>query len=314
MDFISTLVQNLRVHELDVSKAFRYLITTNVAVGKLCLATSHARTLTKLFGLAYTTDTLSPVLGFAIYLADAKRKGEALDTTRAFTALSLFTLVSAPLSSLVQFLPFFFTAKSGLERIQTFLLNPSRKDYRTYSLPPKPLDIDLVGMLKKESGNLSEKEERISTEVAMEATELAIQQGTFRWKAEDEPVLKDINLTIQSSQLTIIIGPVSSGKTSLLQALLGEMPIADGSIFVSSTNIAFCGQSPWLKNASAQQNILGEDLFDKDWYEEVIHVCVLEQTLKALPNGDQTIVGSKGFTLSGGEKLRIVRLTFSRSP
>ena len=249
---------------------------------------------------------MSPVLGFAIYVAEAKRKGEVLNTARAFTALSLFTLVSAPLNIFIQTLPSIISAKACAQRIQTFLSNAPRKDYRTFSKHPSPGVEYSRSMVKNDPNSVKEREEVISANSTPLVTEISIRSGTFRWKAQDQPVLKNIDFNAQSSDLTIIIGPVSSGKTSFLCALLGEMPVVDGSVFVSNPEIAFCAQAPWLRNTTVQQNILGESLFDRDWYKEVIHVCVLDETLKTLPNGDRTVVGSKGLTLSGGEKLRIV--------
>jgi ATP-binding cassette subfamily C (CFTR/MRP) protein 1 len=90
---------------------------------------------------------------------------------------------------------------------------------------------------------------------------------------------------------------------------------------VSSTEVAFCDQTPWLVNGTVQKNILGYSNFDGLWYNSVIHACGLEEDISNLPLGDQSLIGSKGIMLSGGQKQRIVRdlfhlrvkkLTFSR--
>ena len=46
---------------------------------------------------------------------------------------------------------------------------------------------------------------------------------------------------------------------------------------------------------------------DRGWYETVIHACALESDIAELPQGDLTLVGSAGHSLSGGQKLRLVR-------
>ncbi len=47
---------------------------------------------------------------------------------------------------------------------------------------------------------------------------------------------------------------------------------------------------------------------DEVWYKKVIHVCDLEEDLDQMPDGDQTVIGSRGITLSGGQKHRIVSI------
>lgn len=83
--------------------------------------------------------------------------------------------------------------------------------------------------------------------------------GTFSWDSEevDNIVLKNINISIPASKLTIIVGPVGSGKTSLISAMLGEMIAVNGKVNWDSTNefIGYVPQAPWLMNLSVQDNI-----------------------------------------------------------
>ena len=103
---------------------------------------------------------------------------------------------------------------------------------------------------------------------------------------------------------------VGSGKSTLIQALLGETITHKGFMSVVSPNsMAFCAQTPWLINKSIQQNILGTSPFDGAWYGEVVRACALVEDLSGYPSGDRTLVGSKGMTLSGGQKQRIVGVT-----
>lgn len=100
---------------------------------------------------------------------------------------------------------------------------------------------------------------------------------------------------------------VGSGKSTLMQALLGETITHNGFLSVAlNDSIAFCAQTPWLVNKSFQQNILGTSVFDGPWYAEVLKACALLEDLRNYPAGDRTLVGSKGITLSGGQKQRIV--------
>jgi len=93
-------------------------------------------------------------------------------------------------------------------------------------------------------------------------------------------------------------------QSSLLHVILGELEIISGDISMRGS-VAYAPQEPWIFSTSIQANIIFGRPFDKAWYEEVIHVCALTHDLLDMPYGDQTLVGDKGITLSGGQKARI---------
>jgi ABC-type bacteriocin/lantibiotic exporter with double-glycine peptidase domain len=107
--------------------------------------------------------------------------------------------------------------------------------------------------------------------------------------------------------LTVILGPVGCGKSTILKAILGEATIFNGSVWVSTKELAYCDQSPWVSNGSVRENIVSGTHFDAAWYNTVIHACALQVDLLQLSDGDATNVGSKGISLSGGQKQRLVR-------
>jgi ABC-type bacteriocin/lantibiotic exporter with double-glycine peptidase domain len=86
---------------------------------------------------------------------------------------------------------------------------------------------------------------------------ISVRNGAFGWDKDAEPILRDINLTIERSSLTLLIGPVASGKSTLLKALLGETPSSKGFVYVSTLESAWCEQTPWL--------IVCGSLFPKDF-------------------------------------------------
>eukprot|EP01155_Anaeramoeba_flamelloides_P023514 Anaeramoba_flamelloidesa807701_5206.p1 GENE.a807701_5206~~a807701_5206.p1 ORF type:complete len:948 (-),score=243.47 a807701_5206:15-2858(-) len=102
----------------------------------------------------------------------------------------------------------------------------------------------------------------------------------------------------------MIVGPVGSGKSSLLYAILGELPRKEGSISVKGT-IAYCPQEAWIQNATLKENIVFFKEFDDNRYKKVISCCALDPDFKILPGGDQTEIGEKGVNLSGGQKARV---------
>jgi ABC-type multidrug transport system fused ATPase/permease subunit len=135
-----------------------------------------------------------------------------------------------------------------------------------------------------------------------------IRGGCFGWKKDsDLAIIKNIDLDLMQGELTLIIGPVASGKTTLLEAIVGEARIISGSVELTvPEEIAYCGQDAWLLNQSVKENILAFESYSKDFYEEVIEACQLEEDLRYFPKGDDSIIGSRGISLSGGQKQRVV--------
>ncbi|XP_022081586.1 ATP-binding cassette sub-family C member 9-like [Acanthaster planci] len=136
---------------------------------------------------------------------------------------------------------------------------------------------------------------------------IKISHGTYKWDEDSETkTLSDINVEIPEGKLTIVIGAVGSGKSSLLAAMLGEMTTSSGFVQVKDgTQIALAAQKPWLLNASLQNNILFSDELEVKRYKRVIDACSLKPDIDILPAGDQTEIGEKGINLSGGQKQRV---------
>ncbi len=112
-------------------------------------------------------------------------------------------------------------------------------------------------------------------------------------------------------ELTIIVGPVASGKTTLLKGLLGEARMFAGSIELTiPEEIAYCDQDAWLLNRTVKENIVAYEKYDEDMYYSVIRACQLEEDIALLPKHHDTQIGSKGVSLSGGQKQRVVSFRY----
>ncbi|KAL5489922.1 hypothetical protein ACEPAI_4754 [Sanghuangporus weigelae] len=124
---------------------------------------------------------------------------------------------------------------------------------------------------------------------------------------DDEEIpfaLTDLKLRIPHGQFVAIVGRVGSGKSSLLQSLVGEMRRVDGEV-VFGGSVAYVPQQPWIMNATLQENVLfGKDDDDMK-FEEVVQACSLQHDIDMLPNGVDTEIGEKGINLSGGQKARV---------
>ena len=117
--------------------------------------------------------------------------------------------------------------------------------------------------------------------------------------------LSDISISFQTGKLYCIIGIVGSGKSALLQALAGELPVSEGKVMRNYTTLSYAVQDPWIMDASVRENIVMGCPFDEDWYNEVVKACGLEADIAGFLFGDMTILGDRGVQCSGGQQARI---------
>ncbi|KAK3945768.1 ATP-dependent bile acid permease [Diplogelasinospora grovesii] len=230
----------------------------------------------------------------------------------AFTAISLFMLLRYPLDQLGDMIAHVQESKVSIDRIEEFLSEEETEKFE---------------QLGRE--NIDENGNRV----------IGFRDATFVWGskktvAKDGSMafrLLDLDVDFKIGKLNVITGPTGSGKTSMLMALLGEMTLIKGKVYLPggrsredvrpdpetglAETVAYVAQQAWLVNASIQDNILFSAPFDEKRYRDVIVACALERDLEILDNGDETLVGEKGITLSGGQKQRIslARAVYSNS-
>ncbi|KAJ4459390.1 Multidrug resistance-associated protein [Paratrimastix pyriformis] len=121
---------------------------------------------------------------------------------------------------------------------------------------------------------------------------------------EQPATLREISFDVPRGSLTMVVGPVGSGKSSLAAALIGEITRVSGDVVVGGT-LSYCAQQAWITNATVRENILFGLPFDEERYRRAVEVCALEPDFKIMAAGDQTAIGEKGVNLSGGQKQRI---------
>ncbi|XP_065917654.1 ATP-binding cassette sub-family C member 4-like [Dysidea avara] len=129
---------------------------------------------------------------------------------------------------------------------------------------------------------------------------------TASWTHDREKVvLKDINLRVdQSNKLLAVVGPVGSGKSSVLQCLLRELEALDGSVDIEGS-VSYASQDPWILSGTIKENILFGQDYDEAWYKRVVECCCLVKDIDEMPFGDETLIGERGVNLSGGQKARV---------
>ena len=299
-------VHNLRIRELQISKGFRRLL-----IGSLFFA--------------FTTPVIAPVLTFIVFSLLALRSDGkyTLDTSKAFTSLSLFALLADPLASLIMALTAFAGSVGSFDRIQNFLETAEHGDKRLQRYPSKldstqssqtseSSDESLPSAEKSSIVLLSDKNTPSFSNMIGDA--LSVQEGSFGWDAEKKPLISSIQTTIPRGKLTMIVGPVGCGKTTLLKAMLGEVPAISGKVNVFTNDCSYCDQSPFHMNGTIRDTVTAFSEFDDRWYNTVFEACALDEDLKQMHLGDQTRIGSKGIALSGGQsqRLALARAVYAR--
>ncbi len=112
--------------------------------------------------------------------------------------------------------------------------------------------------------------------------------------------LSRASLYAEKGHLVSIIGQVGSGKSSLLNSLLGNLRLCLGNVAVYGS-IAYCSQLPFIQNSTLKDNILYGQPFDEEKYYQTLEMCALLPDLEVLPAGDATEIGERGINLSGGK-------------
>lgn len=116
--------------------------------------------------------------------------------------------------------------------------------------------------------------------------------------------LSRINFSAQKGQLISIIGQVGSGKSSILNSLLGNLRLCLGNVAIYG-KVAYAAQLAFIQNSTLKDNILYGKPFDDEKYQKTLEMCALLPDLQVLPAGDLTEIGERGINLSGGQKARV---------
>lgn len=144
-------------------------------------------------------------------------------------------------------------------------------------------------------------------------TSLIIEDMSFHYPEAQENVIKSISLNARQGEIIGVTGAIASGKTTLGMSLLGLYPytgsicidgkeLRDYSDYERSQMIAYLGHNPQLLSDTICNNIT---LGGNEDISEVLHDVCLDEDLPAMPQGVDTMVGSSGIRLSGGQQARI---------
>ncbi|KAI4597228.1 hypothetical protein KJ359_004741 [Pestalotiopsis sp. 9143b] len=285
----SDIVEGLRRAEIEKSEVYRKLMCWNV-------------------GLSNAVMNLAPLATFAIYvIISLYWKDGSLLTAQTFTSIALINLLTTPVLMLIQLMPQLLQCISFFDRIQEYCNyadDNSAHGESNESSEHNGSSISLQSLARATPTQSVDPAKHV----------LAVENKSFAWEKSKPYFLKDISLRILPGTITVCVGVVGSGKTMLLESILGETISNLGRECDRTAPIAYCAQQPWLENTTIRNNIIGASHYDAQWYKTVQSACALDSDFRTLERGDKTTVGSKGLNLSGGQKQRIAlaRAVYSR--
>jgi len=152
-------------------------------------------------------------------------------------------------------------------------------------------------------------------------TSLQLKEASFNYPNTNEPVIYNINLSIQHNTSVGLVGPTGAGKTTLVDIILGLLTPQKGEFSVDGVkinennilnwqkNLGYVPQHIYLSDDTILNNIafgIPDEKIDRKTVEHVARISNLHDfIISELPNGYETIVGERGIRLSGGERQRV---------
>ncbi len=185
------------------------------------------------------------------------------------------------------------------------------------SLQDARISIDRLGEIYDKPDEESDSEEKIR--LIPEDAAISLKNVSFRYTGGQEPVLKDISLTIPAKKITAIVGASGSGKTTLMKLLLRFYEVDKGEVIVNKFNLKNFAQSAWREhcgvvmqegyifNDTIANNIaVGKDYVDKQKLAHAVDVANIGDYIESLPNSYNTKIGNEGSGISTGQKQRLL--------
>ncbi|KAH3674695.1 hypothetical protein WICMUC_003111 [Wickerhamomyces mucosus] len=285
------------------------------------------------FNTATASITILATMVVFIAMYHIESGGGSFNSYNVFSAVTLFSLLRMPLNLLPLSCGFAIDAQLAFERLAEFLQAEESEDiidrlpldssknaieinngtYEWDTLEEELLEAQkpkTKKQLAKDARSARKLTRKEGKDPTKKGSTYDLRQRELESNSSDSsnedlsfPGLKNINLTIRRKELIIVTGSIGTGKTSLLNAIDGSMKQVDGDSKVYGS-LTFCSY-PWIQNATIKENVLFGSKWDPVKYEKIVKACALDIDFKSLQFGDQTEVGERGITLSGGQKARI---------
>lgn len=262
--------------------------------------------------------------------------GSPLDLEDCFFLITSFAIISGPLKNFCYCIVCIIDCKNSLQRLDFLMELPEVPEeeektneessvglgvvrFENYYASYQSSDFDkkILKSLEKYYGKHSAKYQKLFTQMKTNEETYFQPMGRrlpklkeFSPSLENSKVLDDkfrlqnINFETKPGEITMIVGPIGSGKSSLLKSLINNLHYESGKV-TKKGSIAYIPQNSVLINASIKQNVIFGLEENERRYKESIKMSQMKSDLEILTGKDQTEVGARGINLSGGQKQRI---------
>ncbi len=199
-----------------------------------------------------------------------------------------------------------------LPAIKKIISEYSSLRYHSYSI--NPIHEDLISHKKYENEKRQKEIQKMPLKEKIE-----IENVSFIYPETKEKVINNVSFSIKKGSAVGFVGSTGSGKTTLVDIILGLLEPTQGKVLVDKKdikedtdswqeNIGYIPQFIYLSDDTIKNNIafgLNEDKIDEEKIEKAVKAAHLEEFIKTLPQGIDTFIGERGVRLSGGQKQRI---------
>ncbi len=179
--------------------------------------------------------------------------------------------------------------------------------------------VEDIHFLLSRTNNL-EKLEKISFKNINFKKKIRFDKVSFKYNLKSKNIFENLNIEIEYNSINGLIGKTGSGKSTLIDLLIGLLRPSSGKIFIDESElnentinswqhmISHVPQNAFFLNSTLKENIIFNNFgnqINEDKLKKVCDEANINQFLSDLPNGLMTEVGEKGLNLSGGQRQRI---------
>uniref|UniRef100_A0A7S3LJ39 ATP-dependent transporter ycf16 n=1 Tax=Aplanochytrium stocchinoi TaxID=215587 RepID=A0A7S3LJ39_9STRA len=277
------ILTNVRKEETDLIRSFRTLQVSSINLGRSSPALAACFTIITLVAINESDVTAANL----------------------FVAMSAFLALRLPLIGIPTQSVLLANTIVSFNRIGSYLLLEDSRKIQT--LPDNGEYAIVLENAKLSYGAPQASQSKKENTDDSDASESAPSSDESSVKINVNPYsfqLTNINMKVPRKRMVAVVGRVASGKSSLLNSIIGSLHCVEGSIRVRE-KIAFVPQKPFVLSGMLRENITMGKEFDQTKYDRAVKTADLGIDFQNMKYGDKTEIGERGQTVSGGQQQRL---------